>query len=118
MDIQKVQISNHNSKLKAFISSFIIDALVFMAALLTVFITFIIIYILSGQSKLKTLVANITLQWVKAVEALVTSSNTQQNCELNSKIPHDFEFNFGNTHGPCQVQEKLNFSGTFILKHC
>ena len=47
---------NQNSKLKTFISSFIADALVFPAALLTVIITFIAIYMLSGQSKLKTLV--------------------------------------------------------------
>ena len=41
----------------------------FMAAFLTVIVTFMIIYILTGQSKLKTLVANIALHCVKAVES-------------------------------------------------
>ena len=58
---------NQNSKLKTFISSFIVDAVVFAAALLI--ITFIVIYMISGQSKLKMLVANIALQCVKAIEA-------------------------------------------------
>ena len=68
MDIQEKEIKNQNYKLKTFISSFIMDALVFEAALLTVIITFIIIYMLSGQSKLKMLLANIALQCVKAIE--------------------------------------------------
>ena len=63
-----------------FISSFITDALVFAAALLTVVIMFIIIYIISGQSNLNTLVANITLQHVKAIEA--ADPKGQQNCEF------------------------------------
>ena len=54
------------------------EVLVFAAALLTVVITFIIMYILSGQSKLKTLLANIALQHVKAIEAVDPKS--QQNC--------------------------------------
>ena len=65
MDIQEVQIKNenqiHNSKFKTFISSFIVDAIGFMAAFLTIIVTFMIIYILTGQSKLKTLVVNIAL---------------------------------------------------------
>ena len=70
MDIQEVQIKNenHNSKFKAFITSFIVDAIGFMAAFLSMIVTLIIIYVLTGQSKLKTLVANIPLQCVKAVE--------------------------------------------------
>ena len=56
------------------------DALVFAAALLTVIITFVIISILSGQSKLKTLVANKTLQCVKAIEA--ADPKSQQDCEF------------------------------------
>ena len=70
MDIQEVQIKNenHNSKFKAFITSFIVDAIGFMAAFLSMIVTLIIIYVLTGQSKLKTLVANIALQCVKAVE--------------------------------------------------
>ena len=54
MDIQEKEIKTQYSKFKTFNSSFITDALVFTAVLLTVIMTFIIIYILSGQSKLKT----------------------------------------------------------------
>ena len=54
--------------------------MVFAAAFLSVITTFIIIYILSGQSKLKTLVANIALQHVKAIEA--ADPKSQQNCEF------------------------------------
>ena len=45
------------------------DAVLFTAALLTVIITFIVIYMISGESKLKMLVTNIALQCVKATEA-------------------------------------------------
>ena len=44
-------------KFKSFINSSFIDMLVFIVATLTVFIIFVIIYILMGQSKLKALVA-------------------------------------------------------------
>ena len=49
LDIQKVQNENQikNSKFKAFIASFIADAIGFMAAPLTMIVTFIIIYILT-----------------------------------------------------------------------
>ena len=40
-----------------------------MADFLTIIVTLIIIYTLTGQSKLKTVVANIALQHVKAVKA-------------------------------------------------
>ena len=53
MQEKNVQIS----KFKTFLSSFITNILVFAAALVTVVITFIIIYMLTGQSKLKMLVA-------------------------------------------------------------
>ena len=41
----------------------------FTAALITLIITLIIIYVLYGQSKLKALVTNIAMQRIKAVEA-------------------------------------------------
>ena len=81
MDIQEKEIKTQNSKLKTFISSFIADAHVFAAALLTVIITFIIIYMLSGQSKLKTLGANIAPQYVKAIE-VANPKNQEANCEF------------------------------------
>ena len=57
--------------------------LVFIAAILTVFIIFVIIYIITGQSKLKELVATMALQRVRAVEALNTNRQIQ-NC--NSEL--------------------------------
>ena len=48
---------------------FIADTLVFSAAVLTVIVTLVVIYMISGQSKLKTWVANIVLQHIKAIEA-------------------------------------------------
>ena len=46
--------------------------LVFIAAILTVFIIFVIIYIISGQSKLKALVSTMALQRVRTIDALNT----------------------------------------------
>ena len=43
--------------------------LIFTAALITLIITLIIIYVLYGQSKLKALVTNIAIQRIKVVEA-------------------------------------------------
>ena len=65
------------SKVRSFINSFLIDMLVFIAAILTVFIIFVIIYIITGQSKLKALVATMVLQRVRAVESLNTNRQTQ-----------------------------------------
>ena len=62
------------SKFKIFINSFLIDILVFLAAILTVFIIFVMIYIVTGQSKLKALVTTKALQRVRAVEALNTNN--------------------------------------------
>ena len=76
MNNQKGKTSDKNSK--TFVSSFFADVLVFAAALLTVVIMFIIIYILSGQPKLKTLVANITLQRVKAIEEINPKNQSTQ----------------------------------------
>ena len=53
--------------------------LVFIVAILTVFIIFIIIYIVTGQSKLNALVTTMALQRVRAVETLNTNKQTQ-NC--------------------------------------
>ena len=71
------------SKFRMFINSFLIDMLVFIAAILTVFIFFVIINIVTGQSKLKVLVTTMALQRVRTVEALNTNRQTQ-NC--NSEL--------------------------------
>ena len=46
-----------------------VDMLLFTVALITIVSTLVVMYMLSGQSKLKALVANIALQHTKAVEA-------------------------------------------------
>ena len=55
-----------------FINSFLNDILIFIAAILTIFVAFVIIYILTGQSKSKALMTAMALQRVRAVEALNT----------------------------------------------
>ena len=73
LDLQEItseeKQNEQNSKVRTFITSFIADTLVFSAALLTEIVTLVVIYMISGQSKLKTLVANIDLQHIKAIEA-------------------------------------------------
>ena len=71
------------SKFISFINSFLIGMLVFIAAILTVFILSVIIYIITGQFKLKALVATMALQRVRAVDVLYTNRQTQ-NC--NSEL--------------------------------
>ena len=61
--------NEQNSKFRTFITSVITDTLVFSAALLTVIVTLVVIYMISGQSKLKMLVANIALQCIRVIEA-------------------------------------------------
>ena len=63
------------SKFKSFISSFIVDIIGFSTALLTVIITLVIIYIVTGHSKHKMLVANMALQHIKTVEAAALNPN-------------------------------------------
>ena len=40
------------SKFRTFINSFLVDMLIFIAAILTVFLVFVILYVITGQSKL------------------------------------------------------------------
>ena len=46
--------------------------LIFIAAILTIFLVLVIIYILTSQSKLKALITTMALQRIRAVEALNT----------------------------------------------
>ena len=59
---------NSKSKFQKFINSFLVDMLIFIAAILTVIIVLVIIYILTGQSKLKALISTITLKRIRAVK--------------------------------------------------
>ena len=72
-----VKQNNPQSKFRKFINSFLIDMLMFIAVVLTVFLALMIIYILTGQSKLKTLITTMALQRVRAMEALNTDRQLQ-----------------------------------------
>ena len=67
------------SKFQKFINSFLIDMLIFIAAILTVFLALIIIYVPTGQSKLRALISTITLQRIRTMEAL-NIDKPVQNC--------------------------------------
>ena len=78
----KMTINKHEhskSKFWKFINSFLVDTLIFIAAILTIFLALVIIYILTGQSKLRTLMSTITLQRIRTMEALNTDKPVQ-NC--------------------------------------
>ena len=70
---------NPKSKCRMFINSFLDDTLIFIAAILTVFLAFVVIYVLTGQSKLKALMTTMALQRVRAMEAPNTDRQVQ-NC--------------------------------------
>ena len=70
---------NQKTKFKTFINSFLVDMLMFIVAILTMFLAIVIIYVLTGQSKLKALMTTIALQRVKAMEVLNTDRQVQ-NC--------------------------------------
>ena len=79
-----VKQDNPQSKFRKFINSFLIDTLMFIAAVLTVFLVLVIIYILTGQSELKILITTMALQRVRAMEALNTDRQIQNcNCRTN-----------------------------------
>ena len=56
-------------KFGSFLNSFPADTHLFSAALVTIIIMLVVIYVVFRQSKLKTLVANIALQCIKGIEA-------------------------------------------------
>ena len=61
--------------LKDFISSFIGDIISFSAALLTIIMALVVIYIVTGHSKLKTLISHKALQHIKTAEAAALNPN-------------------------------------------
>ena len=65
------------SKFRTFINSFLVDMLIYIAAILTVFLVLVILYIITGQSKLKALITTMALQRIRAMEALDTNRQTQ-----------------------------------------
>ena len=65
-----------------FLSSYMIDVIMFVTGILTVILTFVIMYMLCRQSKLKAIVANLALQCIKTVEAAVIKEINSCNLEL------------------------------------
>ena len=74
--------TNKDSKFGSFLKSFLADVLLFSAALVTMIITLVVIYMVCGQSKLKALVANIALQCAKEIEA-ADMTDTYCMCKRN-----------------------------------
>ena len=70
---------NPKSKFWKFINSILVDMLIFIAAILTIFLALVIIYALTGQSKLRALITTITLQRIRTMEVLSTDKPVQ-NC--------------------------------------
>ena len=73
----QVNVTHHNTKsnFKGFISSFVADIIGFATDLLTIITALVVIYIVTGHSKLKTLVTNIVIQCIKTVEAAALNPN-------------------------------------------
>ena len=61
-----------------------IDIFLFVAALITVIVTLVVIYVICSHTKLKTLVANTALQHIRGVEA--TDPNRFQDIYCTCKI--------------------------------
>ena len=70
-----VPLHTTKSSFKGFISSFIADIIGFATALLTIITALVVIYIVTGHSKLKTLVPNIALQCIRTFEAAAFNLN-------------------------------------------
>ena len=68
---------NPKSKFRMFINSFLVDILIFIAAILTMFLVLVILYVNTGQSKLKALATTMALQGIRAIEALNTNREAQ-----------------------------------------
>ena len=66
---KEIEEAKTSSKFGSFLKCFLVHVLLFTAALATMIITLVVIYMVCRQSKLKALVANIVLQCTKAVEA-------------------------------------------------
>ena len=92
--------------------------LVFIEAILTVFIVFVIIYIITGQSKLKALVATMALHRVRAIDSLNTNKQSNQSC--NSRVIKNFNDLKSSNSGVDTSEENQKeciFPGTTLFQH-
>ena len=91
--------------------------LVFIAAILTVFIIFVIIYIITGQSKLKVLVTTMALHRVRAIDALHTN---KQKSKLKFRVTKNFNDPKSSNSGVAtseKNQKECIFPGTTLFQH-
>ena len=65
-----------------FLSSYVADVIIFVTGILTVILTFVIMYMLCRQFKLKSIVANMALQCIKTIEAATIKETESCNIEL------------------------------------
>ena len=79
---KEIEVARISSKFSSFLNSFLVDVLLFTAALITVIIIIVVTYMVCRQSKLKALVANIVLQHTKVAEA-ADSATMYCICEPN-----------------------------------
>ena len=79
---KEIEEAKITSKFGSFLDSFMVDMLLFTAALFAIVVTLVVMYMVCRQSKLKALVANITLQHTKAVEA-ANSPTRYCICKIN-----------------------------------
>ena len=85
-----------------------------MLAILAVIIVFVIIYIITGQSKLKALVVTMALQRVRAIDAL--STNKWSNSEL-LKILMILNLVIGGVATSEENQKECILPGTTLFQH-
>ena len=73
LDIEEEHIDDERNKLNtmfgSFLNSFMVDVFLFVTTLIIIIVTMVVIYVVCGHSKLKTLVTTIALQHLKRVEA-------------------------------------------------
>ena len=68
-DQKEIEEAKISSKFGLFLDRLMVDVLLFIAALITIVLTLVVMYMVCRQSKLKASVANIALQHTKAVKA-------------------------------------------------
>ena len=87
-----------------FLSSYMVDVILFGTGILTVTLTFIIMYMLCRQSKLKSVVANLALQCVKTVQA--AEIKEFNNCNRTNTVANNAKSNINNIDSFGQIKEK------------
>ena len=93
---REIERAKKDSKFGSFLKSFLVDILLFSAALVTMIITLVVIYMVCGQSKLKALVANIALQCTQTNRS--SRYNRQVLCMQNKLVYRGYVTNNNDMH--------------------